>query len=570
MSARYVDVVLHRRVPKGLEFFTYIIPLGMEVKVGEGVHVPFRNQIIPALVWSIHQRRPSYNVRDIVKKAGFCLERWQMELALWMMSRYGSSASTTLDFFVPEKRWKYEDFMRRHGEKVADLKKDEGNKKIVHKIITTKTQKNLIKNSKTPISIKKFIQSNVLKVGPHLIIEKSPMERGLFYKTVESLLPAEKQLLILVPEIFYAEHQAEEYITYHSGLREVRKALIHEAVATSQVKTILATRMGLFLPFKNLGAIILDYEHAESYREQRSPAYHALEVAQEMAALLNIPLIVVSATPRVETFYLAQTSTTPYTVHTWEDDESESREVELCDMVNERRGGNRGLFAQTTLQKIASALQKNEQVLLFAHNKGEASALFCTDCGAVVRCEKCKTIKRPYREGILACHQCGIKEAAPLICPACGNTRLKNIGFGTMKVDLEIQNVFGKAHTLRFDGDTLAALKTAPRKEIEKSLQDADIIIATSAIEKPLNLPRLSLVVAVLPDGLLQFPHFRASERLFQILTHLKNLTKPGGKLIIQTYSIEQPLYKRIAENNAEAFYGDELITRKLLGFPPF
>ena len=300
----------------------------------------------------------------------------------------------------------------------------------------------------------------------------------------------------------------------------------------------------------------MDYEHNENYNEKRQPNYNAVEAAEHLAKIWNVPLIIISSTPRVETWHKNKNIT-------W-DDKEKLTPITILDMADERRKGNFSVFAEKTTERIAANLAQDKQILLFINRKGESTATICTECGEVFKCEKCNGILTLHEENLLKCHKCKIQIEIPDNCYKCDSINLKSIGSGTEKIEKEISKIFSKAHVLRLDQETIAA-----RKLDEKTLNKADILIATQIIDKPLDLPRLKLSIALTPDFLLNMPDFRATERVFQILTHIRHLTQ-NGEMIIQTFLSEHKLFKNLQENRIEDFYEDELAARKMLNLPPF
>jgi primosomal protein N' (replication factor Y) len=376
------------------------------------------------------------------------------------------------------------------------------------------------------------------------------------------------QELLLFPELFSLQKCATGLPIFHGALKESEKAQIWNDVKEGKISAIAGTRLALFLPFQKLSAITLHFEENENYREQRQPNYHAFEVAERLAQIWEIPLTIVSASPRVETWWKChgESQKSKIKCQMW-DEKKKKAEVKIIDMREERKKGNYGIFAESVLEKIASALTQNFQVLLFINRRGSASALLCQECHTVFRCGKCSSPLTLHGNNELRCHRCRIAKPVPTQCPLCHSLRLKPLGTGTEGLEKEMKKIFGKAKVMRLDRE-----KVAPSLRLgldEKTLAAADIIVATQIIDKPLDLPRLKLAVVPAADPLFSYPDFRAQEKAFQLFTHLRHLAA-GGELILQTYLPEHPLFQYLQKNLTEKFYEDELATRKSLSLPPF
>ncbi|MBI2638498.1 primosomal protein N', partial [Candidatus Peregrinibacteria bacterium] len=306
-----------------------------------------------------------------------------------------------------------------------------------------------------------------------LVLEKTPLPRKDFYKTVEQWAAQKGQILFLFPEAFFAKQVTPHLQIFHGGLKENEKAALWKAIQDGSVSTIAGTRAALFLPFKKLSCIVLDFEHNESYQEIRQPNYHSMDVAEKLAELWKIPIIVLSSTPRVETWHKKVISGQWSVVNIKE--KNKLADINIVNMADERRKGNFGILAEGTIEKIARALAQKQQILLFLNRTGEATALLCRDCGKIFRCEKCSSALVIHGETELQCHRCRVKKPVPASCDACGNTKLKFLGAGTERLEKEIRKIFAKASVVRLDRERL--------KQAQSDISKTDIIIATQIID---------------------------------------------------------------------------------------
>ena len=552
----FAEVILHRRVPSRFESFTYKIPDGMNLKKGQIVRVPFRNQTLSAIVKNIHNTTPKYPTKDIAEAMPDGLTENQSALADWMSEFYKCPYSKVIDFFIPEKIWqpsKRNIFIARRTPEQT--------------LQSAPKQSSLLDCFAPEVArndISALTKQIISSTSPCLIFEKTPLPRKELFQQLSNELPKDSQALFLFPDLFTLNTFAKDIPVYHSELKESEKAQIWTEVKSGKIKTIAGTRGALFLPFKNLTLITVDSEHSESYSEIRQPNYDALKVAEKMASLKKIPLVAISQSPRVETWYKAKIA--KYLKIDWTQD-ANNTSIGIIDMANERRKGIFGHLAQATTEKMASLLVQNKQILLFINRKGESSALLCQDCNSVARCETCNSPLSIHKENDLRCHKCNKKTNMIVTCKGCGGSRLKAIGTGTEKLEKEINKIFSKANILRLDKDKKSASFVFDELGL-KTLSGADIIIATQIIDKPLELRRLALTVVVQMDSMLHFPTFRANERVFQLLTRLRTLTH--GELLIQTFLPDQNIFQTFSRNLAESFYEEELETRKSLQLPPF
>ncbi|MBI5413046.1 primosomal protein N' [Candidatus Peregrinibacteria bacterium] len=550
----FAEVALHRRIPSKFDVFTYSVPEGLALRVGQIIQVPFRKQTLPAIVRRLHRETPAYPTRPVEAALPTALTDRQISLAFWMCEKYGVSFSKAIDFFVPEKIWN----PARKITKNAAVETHES-------LIDEQTSFDFSPHPEYA-AVKDFAKKLFSSTGKVLLIEKSRIPRAILFSCLAEMLPNGQQALFLAPEIFATNQFAGCFsgssAKFHSEMSETEKAQVWTSVKNGETNVIIGTRAALFLPFTNLGLIVLDSENSESYSEKRQPNYHALDVAKQLTELNKSKLIVVSSMPRAETWHAMESG--EYEKIAWESDSAKSR-VNIIDIKDERRKGNFGIFAEKTIEKIASTLTQNQQVLLFINRKGEAGALMCTDCGHILRCANCTSPMALHTEGGLKCHKCNLAQEIPIECSVCGNTRLRALGMGTERIEAEIKKTFKKARILRLDRETIKGSSKISLEELNK----ADVIVATKIIDKPLNLPRLKLAVAVLPDSILHSHDFRTEERVFGLLTHIKTLAS-GGDFIIQTFMPGHRVFRYLENGKIEEFYKEELATRKQLGLPPY
>ncbi|MGA3093765.1 MAG: primosomal protein N' [Dehalococcoidales bacterium] len=341
---------------------------------------------------------------------------------------------------------------------------------------------------------------------------------------------------------------------------------------------VVGPRGAIFAPQPDLGLIVIDEEHEWTYKQQdQSPRYHARNVALKLAEMTEATVILGSATPDVETYYHAKTG--DYTLLELPErltphPGSPMPNIELVDLREELKSGNRSMFSHSLREAMGQALSQSEQVILFFNRRGSATFVQCRTCGLVVKCRRCQ-VPMSYHsaEGALVCHQCNRHQPVPTTCPRCFSRRIKFLGIGTQKLEEETAQGFPTARLLRWDSDVTRAKHS--HQEIMDKLKShqADILIGTQMVAKGLDLPQVTLVGVVSADTALNLPDFRAGERTFQLLSQVAGRAGRGerpGHVIIQTYSPEHYAIQAVLKQDYEAFYNQEIAFRRELGEPPF
>ncbi len=400
------------------------------------------------------------------------------------------------------------------------------------------------------------------------------------------------QKLILAPEISFIEKIARQnkiknYATLHSNQTDKQYDENWQKIKTGEAKIIIATRMALFAPFQNLKEIIVENEHDDLYKSRQTPRYHARETAMKLAKIWNAKITLKSPTPSIETSWLSEKKKilliTP----------SAKRQApsKIVDLRNELKEKNFSIFSRFLQEKIESALAKKQQIILFINRRGSSTSLLCRDCGFVPRCPNCDVPFIYHLSPVqFRCHHCGHAELPPVLCPQCLGTRIKYLGTGTQKVEIEFKNLFPDVSVARFDSDTLSLPASAisarppvipaPSSVIpaqagihaDKLIADFNskkiqVLIGTQIIFNKIT-KKSPLIALMLADTLLYLPDFRSNERTFQTINHLKNLSSKD--FIIQTYSPENKAIQYAAKNDQKSFYQEEISARETLSYPPF
>ena len=392
--------------------------------------------------------------------------------------------------------------------------------------------------------------------------------------------------IALVPEIALTPQSIERFASrfprkvavLHSKLSLGEQFDEWQRIRGGECDVVIGPRSALFAPQLDLGLIIIDEEHEWAYKQDTSPRYHARDVAIKLAELTGAVVVLGSATPDVESFYCAQRGDY-HLLHLPErvtpEEASPMPQVEVVDLKEELKAGNRSIFSSCLSQAIYESIAEGGQVILFLNRRGASAFVQCRNCGFVLRCRRCEVALTHHRdETALVCHQCNYKASVPDTCPRCKSRRIKYLGIGTQKLEQESGHAFPHARLLRWDSDVTGKGKDSHGEILGKFRDhEADILIGTQMVAKGLDLPLVTAVGVVSADTSLNLPDFRAGERTFQLLSQVAGRAGRGvmgGRVVIQTYSPEHYAIQAAARHDYLSFYNQEIEYRRQLRNPPF
>ncbi|MBA7629012.1 Primosomal protein N' [subsurface metagenome] len=409
----------------------------------------------------------------------------------------------------------------------------------------------------------------------------------VYLQALAEVVKLGKRGIVLVPEIAltpqtidrFASRFPNKVAVLHSKLSLGEQFDEWQRIRNGEVDVVIGPRSAVFAPQPDLGLIVIDEEQEWTYKQHdKSPRYHARDAAVKLAELTGAVVILGSATPDVETFYHAQRGDyhllrLPERITPSEG--SPLPQVEVVDLRDELKAGNRSLFSRSLSRATAKALANREQVILFLNRRGAATFVQCRRCGLVLRCRRCEvTLNYHADEDVLVCHQCNYRMLVPQICPRCLSRRIKFLGVGTQKLEQEAGYAFPQAGLLRWDSDITKRGKHSHEEILNRfQAHEADILIGTQMIAKGLDLPLVTLVGVISADTSLNLPDFRAGERTFQLLSQVAGRAGRGtlgGQVIIQTYSPEHYAIQAAAKHDYTLFYDQEIAYRRQLHNPPF
>lgn len=572
---QYAEILLPQKIGPEDKTLTYEIPQPT-LKVGQLVEVPLRNKTAKGIISRTHNTKPSYATKKITKIVENAphLAEWQVQLMFWIADYYFSPLFKALRLFLPASLVKKKSLK-------SPLPVEDRPFEIKFKHALSDEQKNAVK------TIKKTDKKVCLLHG---ITGSGKTE--IYLHIVEECLKAGKQVLILIPEISltpqtrerFESHFHEPVVAIHSQLTSRQKEQAWQRIHKGEARIIIGSRSAIFAPFQNLSYIIIDEEHDGSYKQDQTPRYNTIDVAKKMADLLDIKIVMGSATPSLESYYRAKQGE----YELIELSQRPTREnltlpkAKIIDLREEIRAKNFSIFSEALQQKLAEKLENKEQVILFLNRRGAASAVICRMCGHVVNCPGCDIPMTYHRritveEGVypaerLVCHHCGQLHKVPTACSQCGSHSIKYVGLGTQRIEEEIQQLYPLARVMRADRDTTQ--KRGQFKQMYQAFKrgEADILVGTQMVAIGLHFPQVNLVGIILADIGLTIPNFRSSERTFQLITQVAGRAgrEKDGDVIVQTYLPNHYAIQAAANHDYQGFYEREITLRKELKQPPF
>ena len=555
----FAEIIINTTAKELNKTFDYIIPKNMNIKIGTNVCVPFGKRTTNGYVVGIKDSSKFAN-KEIIEIYDNYLDENKIKLAELMAKRYFCNISDCVKLMLPPGNVK-----KGTKERVKEYKTDE------EKILTDEQQCafNEINNSIERKEYNEFLLYGVTGSG----------KTEIYLQLIKKVLDMNKSAIILVPEISLTPQMVDRFTSrfgkdkiaiIHSKLSKGKRCENWQRIYNEDAQIIIGARSAIFAPVKNLGIIIIDEEHDTSYKSEGSPRYNAKDLAKYICKKANAPLVMGSATPDIVTYY----KTKNILRLTKRANQSNLPDVEVIDLREELALGNRSMVSNRLKSEIEKNIKEKRQTILFLNRRGFATCVVCTECGLAIKCPRCNiTLTHHLKERKLKCHYCGFERETISICPKCGGKTMNYTGFGTQKLETEIQKMFPDVSTIRMDVDTVSK-KNSHEDILEKfKNENIDILIGTQMVVKGHHFPNVTLVGVISADSSLNIEDFRASERTFQLLTQVagragrENLP---GKVIIQTYNPDSYSIELSKKQDYNAFYDVEIKYRKQLKYPPF
>lgn len=569
----YADVIL----PIPFDAFTYSIPRDMEavVKKGSRVVVPFgKKKIYTGVVLRVHEDAPAdVLVKDIheVLDAVPTVSDRQIAFWQWMADYYLCTVGDVYNAAMPA------------GMKATEKKETSRRRK---KVATVQVEG--VKNTLNAAQQQAFEQINDSFREKDITLFHGVTSSGkteVYIHLIDKYIQEGKQVLYLLPEIALTTQITERLRNvfgdklgvYHSKFADgVRVEIYSRLLSDKPYGLILGARSSVFLPFRNLGLVIVDEEHETSYKQQDpAPRYHARSAAIMLARQYGAKTLLGTATPSLETFHHAQNGRYGYVPLMQRYNDMQLPDIELVDIKRLRHQKRmNGAFSPVLVDAIKEALSRHEQVILFQNRRGYSPFIECRTCGWVPRCEHCD-VSLTYHKGtgMLTCHYCGHTYALPPRCPNCEEADFSTVGIGTERVEDQMKELFPEASTLRLDLDTARTRAAYERIINDFASHESDILIGTQMVSKGLDFDNVSVVGVLDADTMLNQPDFRSYERTFHVLSQVAGRAgrkNHKGRVVLQTRSVDSDIIAQVVGNDYLSMFQAQMEERRIFRYPPF
>ncbi len=551
----------HTRVVLNLSLrqsFVYKVPpeFSFQLKIGTKVLVPFGRQVLSGFVIEEAKgKQGRKNLKEIIKVFSdfLPLSDSLIKLGKWISDYYHCSLGQALHSIFPI-------------QETFRIKKDEDSEKKIlaaHKF--TKLSSLTGKYGRNSSFLEK-------KKGVFLFRTGDNDNRNSFYLSlIEETLKEGKQVILITPEISHItylqelihSHYQGDVVILHSRLSSRQKYEEWHRISKGEVCLAIGTRLAIFAPFAKLGLIIVEEEENSAYKQIEAPRYHLREVAIKRGEIENFPVVLSTASPSLESWYLAKKGV--YKTIGFYQANNKSPYISIIDMREEKDR----ILSLTLKEGINKNLEENQSVLLFLNRRGFANFLLCLECGKVLYCPNCNISLTFHLQGELICHYCDYQEKAPRVCPSCKGRYFRRTGLGTEQLEIEVKKRFSQAHVGRGDLDVIKSSLLYKKLRSDLTDKKINLLVGTQLIIKEEILSHMNLVGIVIADGLLNLPDFRAGEYFFHLLNKIRRLMKPQGRLVIQTYNPTHYAMEALKEEE-DNFYRIESSIRKDLGYPPY
>lgn len=639
---RYCDVIVDLSAGAVDRLFTYAVPDGMTVDAGWQVEVPFGSRTLEGFVISLKDAcdLPPEKVRPVrrtVRDYPVILPEL-LSLAVWMHERYLCNLVDALRLMIPAQM--RGDRVRARTKRVVHLLLDDAgieafireNKRAKGQIellgrlregdldaaglspsalkgLTAKGAAIILdeETRRMPTALKQDVRTPDPELMPgqkRAVDEMSAsLESGggrfllngvtgsgkteVYIRVIRRALEMGRSAIVLVPEIaltpqmvswFHARFGADAAVL-HSRLSAGERYDEWRRIRFGEARVVIGARSAVFAPLPNLGVIVVDEEHENSYQSDKRPRYDAREIAWRRTRVHGGVLILGSATPSISSYMRAMPGVRKENALTLIElrERVKNRplpEVEVVDMRGEFEKGNHSIFSAKLSQALRQCLDAGKQAVLFLNRRGYSTFVSCRACGYVIKCGQCDVSMTYHQaENVLRCHYCGREMPPPKACPECGSRYIKYFGSGTQKVEEEVRRLFPDARTVRVDVDTTRQ-KDAHERLLERFRSgEANVMIGTQMIAKGLDFPHVTLVGVVAADMTLNLPDYRSVERTFQLITQVAGRAGRAddpGRVIVQTYEPEHYGIQLAARQDYRAFYHRESAYRRRALYPPF
>jgi primosomal protein N' (replication factor Y) len=404
----------------------------------------------------------------------------------------------------------------------------------------------------------------------------------VYLVAIAAALAADRQAIVMVPEIALTPQTIRRFAArfpgrvavLHSGLTESERAREWRRIRDGSLDVVVGSRSAVFAPLPRLGVIVVDEEDASAYKQDRIPRYHAVDVALERGRLQRVPVVLGSATPRVETYYAAHTGGFELVRLDQRISGRPLPPIEVVDLREELHAGNRSPLSLELVRAFRECHDAGGQSILFLNRRGSATVVVCRNCGEAISCDSCSvSLVYHAQRRRCDCHYCGNSRPLPEVCPSCRSTAIRGLGMGTERLEVEVHERFPEVRLLRMDRDTTATRDAYFTIYDQFARHQADCLIGTQMVAKGWDLGNVRLVGIVNADVSLHFPDYHSGESTFSLLTQVAGRAGRGdepARVILQTYSPQHYAVRHATTHDYLSFAREEIRVRKALAFPPY
>ncbi len=604
--------------------FSYLIPKEFEssVKVGKAVLAPFKSGTAFGYVYDIKAKTaptPASGLKNIklkeiyrLSKASF-FEETHKDIYNFLSSYYHENISKVFETALPSINVKHFSLLDKYYEEANNGKnnvpKSRDNGAGLQDSSAKSKSTVIISDIPYELTEDQINSVNIIKGAMKESIYKTFLLHGvtasgkteIYFNLLEFALNLNKQVIIIVPEIFITNQfiyliknrfkrliEENRFAILHSKVSKKEKLISWFKIINGDTKLILGARSAILAPLKNVGLIIVDEEHDSSYKQQAGLLYNARDIAVMISKKAPAVCVLGSATPALESYYNAKKIKKYAYIYIKNRVKGKSiPEVNIVDLKSEFKNSGKREFRDKILSDesimfIKDNLYQKRQVLLFLNRRGFSTFLICTSCGHQFFCKNCAISLVYHKEhnkltkenGSLKCHYCGYREDVPKLCPECGGDSIEPYGVGVQKLEDNIKSLFNENTRIeRVDSDAIKSRKAGLGIFKKMQNKEIDILIGTQIITKGHDFPDVGLVVVILADSLLNIPDFRSAEKAFQVLTQVSGRAGRGdrrGRIIIQTFTTNNYVLDYASKHDITGFYEKELEIRREYGYPPY
>ena len=631
----YADVLVEYTNKAIDKTFTYLVPDDLidTIKVGMKVKVPFSNKIINGIVLKLKKTYDGeYELKSIkeLQNIDIALNKELMSLGKFLSEQTLCSKIIAYQTMLPAALKvknqkhdynKYDIYISLNkNEEIIDNYINSNTRNIAQIAILKKLKNNsIIKSELSSSALKKLLELGLVKEEKvqkyrityndklnkkNVILTKDQQDvvkkvkfgndktyllhgvtasgkTEVYIKLIEGVINEGKSAIMLLPEISLTTQMINRFYNtfgdnvaiFHSALSDGEKYDEYLKIVRKEVSIVIGTRSAIFTPLENIGVIIIDEEHSESYHQDTTPRYSAIDMAKFRSAYNKCPLILGSATPTLETMVRAKKGVYELLELKKRVNNQELPKIEIVNMEDEYKKG-RLIISELLENKINDRLKKNEQVILLLNRRGFSTVVSCKSCGYTYKCPHCDiTLTYHKSNNSMRCHYCGYTKIIDKLCPECNMNALSYLGLGTEKLETNLNTMFGSARIIRMDFDT-----TSKKGSHEKIINDFkehkyDILLGTQMISKGLDFPLVTLVGVINADASLNIPDFRSGERTFELLSQVSGRAgrdKTPGEVIIESFNPDNIYLKCVKNNSYDDFYNYEMTSRRKLKYPPY